>query len=172
MAAGNTRGSHKCSRGCLKVGQVGGAEEVDEGDVQLSSALRAYGPAQPACPESFFGAVSRSCPGKTKTVSMALALEAPAVFAVFLKGRGEASPPRPRACVQLGWLGRPFGELKVGRWEGRAFSTSSCPSRASLASWVCWWGGRGPSCASASKKPVWAFKPCHFDSRFFFFLVY
>ena len=68
------------------MGQVGGAEEVDEGDVQLSSALRAYGPAQPACPESFFGAVSRSCPGKTKTVSMALALEAPAVFRDVVEG--------------------------------------------------------------------------------------
>ena len=68
------------------MGQVGGAEEVDEGDVQLSSALRAHGPAQPACPESFFGVVSRSCPGKTKTVSMALALEAPAVFRDVVEG--------------------------------------------------------------------------------------
>ena len=37
-----------------QVGQVGGAEEVGEGDVRLSSALRAHCPAQPACPESFF----------------------------------------------------------------------------------------------------------------------
>ena len=147
--------------------QVGSEEVIDQSGVLLSSALSALGPAQPACSESLVGAISRSRPCRTKTVSMALALEAPAVLAVFLKGRGEASPPRPRDCVQLGLLGRPFGELKVGRWEGRAFSTSSCPSRASLASWVCWWGGRGPSCASASKKPVWAFKPCHFDSRLF-----
>ena len=147
--------------------QVGSEEEADEAGVRLSSALSAHGPAQPACPESLVGAISRSRPCRTKTVSMALALEAPTVFAVFLKGRGEASPPRPRAWVQLGWRGRPFGELKVGRWEGRALSTSSCPSRASLASWVCWWGGRGPSCASASKKPVWAFKQCPFSIRGF-----
>ena len=82
-----------------QVGQVGGAEEVGEGDVRLSSALRAHCPAQPACPESFFGAVSRSCPCKTKAVSMVLALEAPAVVAVFLKGRGESVAPSAESPV-------------------------------------------------------------------------
>ena len=104
-----------------KVGQVGGAEEVDEGDVQLSSAFRAYGPAQPACPESFFGVVSRSCPGKTKTVSMALALEAPAVFRDVVEGvwRSVASSAESLCAARIAratlLVNKKLGAEKVGR---------------------------------------------------------
>ena len=93
--------------------QVGSEEEADEAGVRLSSALSAHGPAQPACPESLVGAISRSRPFKTKTVSMALALEAPAVFRDVVEGvwRSVASSAESLCAARIASVeGSPFAK--------------------------------------------------------------